>query len=195
MDGDYGTRPQNPTDLSVLHILSARASQIVHRVLATSCALACALWLPQAPHHAGERCRALTSRPWSASLSAGVVKRQMPGYHLPSGGSKCYTLAFPRPGWGVHPFAVTGSGGPVKDDVLHPIFQEDEFTLIVSGAVLGAIAGGVQQYLTVKDMDKEAAIQKEEEEEEEAKKNKKGAEADKGGDEDPPLATNLGAGI
>jgi hypothetical protein len=29
--------------------------------------------------------------------------------------------------------------------VLHPIFQEDEFTLIVSGAVLGAIAGAVQQ--------------------------------------------------
>lgn len=33
--------------------------------------------------------------------------------------------------------------------VLHPIFQEDELTLIVSGAILGAIAGAVQQYLTV----------------------------------------------
>jgi uncharacterized membrane protein YheB (UPF0754 family) len=31
------------------------------------------------------------------------------------------------------------------EQVLHPIFQQDEFTLIVSGAVLGAIAGGVQQ--------------------------------------------------
>ena len=35
------------------------------------------------------------------------------------------------------------------EQVLHPIFQEDEMTLIVSGAVLGAIAGAVQQYLTV----------------------------------------------
>eukprot|EP00959_Pyramimonas_sp_CCMP1952_P026863 563980-Pyramimonas_sp.AAC.1 len=175
MDGDYGTRPQNPTDLS------DRASCIGHLL----CSRLCALAASSAPS---------CWRALSCIDEPAVVSKPQRCQHT-RGGSKCYTLAFPRPGWGVHPFAVTGSGGPVKDDVLHPIFQEDEFTLIVSGAVLGAIAGGVQQYLTVKDMDKEAAIQKEEEEEEEAKKNKKGAEADKGGDEDPPLATNLGAGI
>lgn len=33
------------------------------------------------------------------------------------------------------------------EDVLHPIFREDEFTLIVVGAVLGAIAGLIQMAL------------------------------------------------
>ena len=33
--------------------------------------------------------------------------------------------------------------------VLHPIFEEDEMTLIIAGAVLGAIAGYIQQVLTV----------------------------------------------
>eukprot|EP00466_Bigelowiella_natans_P016698 jgi/Bigna1/76825/fgenesh1_pg.44_\ len=33
------------------------------------------------------------------------------------------------------------------EGVLHPIFQEDEFTLILAGAVLGGIAGAVQQRL------------------------------------------------
>eukprot|EP00854_Cymbomonas_tetramitiformis_P033711 gene33711-43405_t len=31
------------------------------------------------------------------------------------------------------------------EQVLHPIFQEDEFTLIVAGAFLGALAGFIQQ--------------------------------------------------
>ena len=30
------------------------------------------------------------------------------------------------------------------EQILHPIFQEDEFTLIMAGAVLGAITGGLQ---------------------------------------------------
>jgi len=34
--------------------------------------------------------------------------------------------------------------------VLHPIFEQDELTLIISGAVLGAIAGYIQQVSTVK---------------------------------------------
>ena len=34
--------------------------------------------------------------------------------------------------------------------VLHPIFEQDELTLIISGAVLGAIAGYLQQIGTVK---------------------------------------------
>jgi len=33
------------------------------------------------------------------------------------------------------------------EGVLHPIFQEDEFTLILAGAFLGAIAGAVQQQI------------------------------------------------
>ena len=33
--------------------------------------------------------------------------------------------------------------------VLHPIFEEDEMTLILAGAVLGAIAGAVQQAIAV----------------------------------------------
>jgi len=33
--------------------------------------------------------------------------------------------------------------------VLHPIFEEDELTLIIAGAVLGAIAGYIQQITTV----------------------------------------------
>ena len=32
--------------------------------------------------------------------------------------------------------------------MLHPIFQEDELTLIIAGGVLGAIAGGVQAWLS-----------------------------------------------
>lgn len=35
------------------------------------------------------------------------------------------------------------------EQVLHPIFQEDELTLVVAGAVLGAIAGGLQMALNV----------------------------------------------
>jgi len=34
--------------------------------------------------------------------------------------------------------------------VLHPIFEQDELTLIISGAVLGAIAGYIQQVTTIK---------------------------------------------
>ena len=33
--------------------------------------------------------------------------------------------------------------------VLHPIFEQDELTLIISGAVLGAVAGFIQQVYTV----------------------------------------------
>merc|ERR1711907_312051 len=33
--------------------------------------------------------------------------------------------------------------------VLHPIFEEDEMTLIIAGAVLGALAGAVQQAIAV----------------------------------------------
>ena len=33
--------------------------------------------------------------------------------------------------------------------MLHPIFEQDEMTLIISGAVLGAIAGFIQQVWTV----------------------------------------------
>jgi hypothetical protein len=33
------------------------------------------------------------------------------------------------------------------EDMLHPVFQEDEFTLIVTGGVLGLIAGGMQTKL------------------------------------------------
>ena len=33
------------------------------------------------------------------------------------------------------------------EDLLHPVFQEDEFTLIAVGGVLGAVAGGVQTRL------------------------------------------------
>lgn len=33
--------------------------------------------------------------------------------------------------------------------VLHPIFEEDEMTLILAGGVLGAIAGYIQQITTV----------------------------------------------
>ena len=33
--------------------------------------------------------------------------------------------------------------------VLHPIFEQDELTLIISGAVLGAIAGFIQQVYTI----------------------------------------------
>lgn len=33
--------------------------------------------------------------------------------------------------------------------VLHPIFQEDELTLIIAGGVLGAIAGLFQWWINV----------------------------------------------
>jgi hypothetical protein len=33
--------------------------------------------------------------------------------------------------------------------VLHPIFQEDELTLIIAGGVLGALAGGLQWWINV----------------------------------------------
>ena len=33
--------------------------------------------------------------------------------------------------------------------VLHPVFEQDELTLIIAGGVLGAIAGGLQQVYTV----------------------------------------------
>lgn len=36
------------------------------------------------------------------------------------------------------------------EGVLHPVFQEEEFTLIVAGAVLGAIAGFLQMLLSTK---------------------------------------------
>ena len=43
--------------------------------------------------------------------------------------------------------------------VLHPIFEQDELTLIVSGAVLGAIAGFIQQvYTAVVDGDEEVKM-------------------------------------
>jgi uncharacterized membrane protein YheB (UPF0754 family) len=35
------------------------------------------------------------------------------------------------------------------EDVLRPIFQEDEFTLIVVGAVLGAVAGFIQMAFVI----------------------------------------------
>jgi uncharacterized membrane protein YheB (UPF0754 family) len=40
--------------------------------------------------------------------------------------------------------------------VLHPVFEEDELTLIISGAVLGAIAGYIQQVTTVPEQPKQA---------------------------------------
>ena len=39
------------------------------------------------------------------------------------------------------------------EQVLHPIFQEDEFTLIMAGAVLGAITGGLQWLWNVRNRD------------------------------------------
>lgn len=36
------------------------------------------------------------------------------------------------------------------EGVLHPVFQEEEFTLIVAGAILGAIAGFLQMLLSTK---------------------------------------------
>jgi len=39
------------------------------------------------------------------------------------------------------------------EQVLHPIFQEDEITLIVAGGVLGAISGLLQWYINVKGME------------------------------------------
>ena len=35
------------------------------------------------------------------------------------------------------------------EKVLHPIFEEDEMTLIIAGGVLGAVAGYIQQITTV----------------------------------------------
>ena len=35
------------------------------------------------------------------------------------------------------------------DDVLHPIFREDELTLILAGAVLGAASGLLQWWINV----------------------------------------------
>lgn len=36
------------------------------------------------------------------------------------------------------------------EGVLHPVFQEEEFTLIIAGAILGAIAGFLQMLLSTK---------------------------------------------
>lgn len=36
------------------------------------------------------------------------------------------------------------------EGVLHPVFQEEEFTLIVAGAILGAMAGFLQMLLSTK---------------------------------------------
>lgn len=36
------------------------------------------------------------------------------------------------------------------EGVLHPVFQEEEFTLIIAGAILGAIAGFLQMMLSTK---------------------------------------------
>lgn len=36
------------------------------------------------------------------------------------------------------------------EGVLHPVFQEEEATLIVAGAILGAIAGFLQMLLSTK---------------------------------------------
>lgn len=42
------------------------------------------------------------------------------------------------------------------EGVLHPVFQEEEFTLIVAGAILGAMAGFLQMLLSTKEV-REAA--------------------------------------
>lgn len=36
------------------------------------------------------------------------------------------------------------------EGVLHPVFQEEEITLVIAGAVLGAIAGFLQMLLSTK---------------------------------------------
>ena len=36
------------------------------------------------------------------------------------------------------------------EGVLHPIFQEDELTLIVAGGVLGLLAGGYQAWIFIR---------------------------------------------
>lgn len=36
------------------------------------------------------------------------------------------------------------------EGVLHPVFQEEEFTLIIAGAILGALAGFLQMLLSTK---------------------------------------------
>ena len=42
---------------------------------------------------------------------------------------------------------------PEFEQVLHPIFQEDEITLIIAGGVLGALSGLLQWYINVKGME------------------------------------------
>lgn len=36
------------------------------------------------------------------------------------------------------------------DQVLHPIFQEDELTLVIAGGVLGALSGALQWWFNVR---------------------------------------------
>lgn len=36
------------------------------------------------------------------------------------------------------------------EGVLHPVFQEEEFTLIIAGAILGSVAGFLQMLLSTK---------------------------------------------
>lgn len=44
------------------------------------------------------------------------------------------------------------------EGVLHPVFQEEEFILIVAGAILGTIAGFLQMLLSTRSVRKAAKI-------------------------------------
>ena len=44
------------------------------------------------------------------------------------------------------------------EGVLHPVFQEEEFTLIIAGAILGAFAGFLQMLLSTKSVRKAAKV-------------------------------------
>lgn len=57
--------------------------------------------------------------------------------------------------------------------VLHPIFEEDEMTLVIAGGVLGAIAGYIQQVTTVPS----ESQQREQAERQQAKRDKEGGGA------------------
>ncbi|CAN0496326.1 unnamed protein product [Discosporangium mesarthrocarpum] len=56
----------------------------------------------------------------------------------------------------MHRFSTPQMSSRNFEGVLHPIFQEDEFTLIVAGGVLGALAGFAQMLLSTKSV-REAA--------------------------------------
>lgn len=45
------------------------------------------------------------------------------------------------------------------EGVLHPVFQEEEFILIVAGAILGTIAGFLQMLLSTRSVRKAAKIE------------------------------------